>query len=150
MMDRQGEPLGQLSESFVTRAGIELKRAERYRVFIALSVLDMGFTRELFTEDEHAPVMDGILGAARGSVRACDYVSLVGPHHVCLLFPETSRQGAEVAIRRIGDSIRKELAGRTDKTVDQVIPVELSSYPDAAGARTVEDFLEELQLRARN
>ncbi|HUV31852.1 MAG TPA: hypothetical protein VMY05_12285 [Acidobacteriota bacterium] len=150
MMVSQREPLGQLSESFVARAGIELKRAERYRVFVALSVLDMEFTKEFFTEVEYAPVMDGILGVARNSVRACDYVSLVGPHHVCLLFPETSRQGAEVALRRIGDSIREELARRTDKTIDQVIPVELSSYPDAAGARTVEDFLEELQHRARN
>jgi len=29
-------------EEFIERAGIELHRAERYRVFVSLSVLDMG------------------------------------------------------------------------------------------------------------
>ena len=35
-------------DTFLNQAGIELKRAERYRVFISLIVIDLSFTDEIF------------------------------------------------------------------------------------------------------
>jgi GGDEF domain-containing protein len=142
--------LDQKPESFLTRAGIELSRAERYRIFITLTELDLGFTRDIFGEEGSRKIMQMVSGLVSQQIRSCDFSAMVGSHCLCLLFPETSRQGAEVAARRISEIIRKELTRHTDQTIDRIIPVELASYPDAAGARTIQEFLEEIQRRSQN
>jgi GGDEF domain-containing protein len=139
-----------VSGTFLARAGIELSRAERYRIFICLTELDLGFTRDIFGEEESLKLMERIHEVVRNNVRDCDYSAFVNGRSLCLLFPETSRQGAEVASRRVSEVIRKELARHTDKPLEAIIPVELASYPDAAGAKTIKEFLKELQKRNRN
>ena len=139
-----------VSVTFLARAGIELSRAERYRIFICLTELDLGFTREIFGEEESRRLMERVHEVVRNNVRDCDYSAFVNGYSLCLLFPETSRQGAEVASRRVSEVIRKELARHTDRPMETVIPVELASYPDAAGAKTIKEFLKELQKRSQN
>jgi len=138
-----------ITEPFLDRAGIELKRAERYSVFVSLIVLDLNFTKDLIGE-ESRELMEEIERLARLNVRTCDYVSLVESHCLCLLYPETSRQGAEVAARRLTDLVCQELSRCGDKPVQQPIPLELASYPDAAGTKTFPAFLEELRQRSQN
>ena len=150
MIDSQPHHLNPVAEKFLTRAGIELNRAERYRIFISLTELDLGFPRELVGEEKSARLMDEIGELTRRHIRGCDYAAFVGPTCLCLLFPETSRQGAEVAARRLSEIIQEEVSRHTEKPVDRIIPVELASYPDAAGAKTINQFLEELQHRNRN
>lgn len=123
---------------------LELKRAERYRIFVSLLAFDMGFaydsqagqSRVALTELEHI---------VRGHVRTIDQVSAVGDRKLVLLLPETSRQGAEVAARRVVHFLREHLAQKSEVLRDQVIPLEMASYPDAAGTRTIADLAQELK-----
>jgi GGDEF domain-containing protein len=138
-----------IDASFLERVGIELKRAERYRIFVSLIVLDLGICRKYFPHDTEAKLGE-IEQLARGITRASDYVALVESECLALLFPETSRQGAEMAARRLTGSIRDHIQTSTGISPEEVIPLEMASYPDAAGAKTITIFLEELAHRSRN
>jgi hypothetical protein len=134
--------------TFLDRAGIELQRAERYRVFVSMSVLDMAPVKRLVGDIQPAFAQE-ILTLAKHDVRACDYVSLIDGH-LALLFPETSRQEAEIPARRIAEMIRSFVHEKTGIASQDVIPVEIASYPDTAGARTMSAFLEDLTDKSRN
>jgi hypothetical protein len=138
-----------LRQLFFERAEVELKRAERYRVFVSLIVLDVSVIQritQLSTED----IVREVETLTRRMVRACDYVSLCGETCLVALFPETSRQGAEIAGRRLGESVRERLSELTGGAVDEVVPLEMASYPDAAGARSVATLLHDLAHKNRN
>lgn len=139
-----------LSKTFVDRAGVELHRAERYRVFVALTMIDLGFVRDLAEPDMREALLEDLAIFVKSRVRACDYVARLDNDCIGLLLPETSRQGAEVALKRITDLMRDEIAKVTEKPIKQIIPAGLASYPDAAGAVTVSQFLQDLQHLSRN
>lgn len=136
-------------DTFLNQAGIELKRAERYRVFISLIVIDLSFTNELFGEQARE-MKEKIIEVAQQNVRGSDLLSRVGDDKLVLLFPETSRQGAEVTSKRLSEIIRNRLSMLSERRVDNIIHLEMSSFPDTAGAKTVSAFLEELAKRSRN
>src|SRR5690606_16510608 len=123
------------SKVFINQAGLELKRAERYRVFVSLVVLDLPFIRET-TELPQELSADAITEIIRHSIRASDNFAFLDEHSVAILFPETSRQGAEVTARRISEAIRQRVKVVTGNGVGDVIPLEMASYPDSGGART--------------
>jgi GGDEF domain-containing protein len=139
----------QVPGSFISRAEIELHRAERYRVFVSLTVLDLGFVRQAAGERFPA-VMDNLSGLMRSSIRACDYIAQLDESRLGLLLPETSRQGAEIAVKRLSEVIRSHVSATIEEEVRDVIPVEIASYPDTGGAKTLAGFLEELTIRSRN
>ena len=95
--------------AFIDTAGVELHRAERYRVFVSLSVIDLSFVRSIVGE-RYEDARDRIVKAVRRSIRACDSLSLLGDNTLSVLLPETSRQGAEIAMRRLSGLIRSELS----------------------------------------
>ncbi len=144
-MDTQSK----LGETFLSRVGYELKRAERYRIFVSLIVLDLGFCRDLLG-DKCAERMPQIEELARSNTRAIDQVAFVENDNLALLFPETSRQGAEIAARRLTGAIRNYITEVSGQSIGEVIPLEMASYPDAAGTKTVAMFLEELLHHKRN
>ena len=139
----------QLPSSFINRAGIELHRAERYRVFVSLTVLDLEFVRRAVGE-RLLMVMKDLSELVQSSIRACDYIAQLDDSHLGLLLPETSRQGAEIAVKRLSDVIRGHLSKVLNEEVREVIPVEIASYPDTGGAKTLAGFLEELSHKSRN
>lgn len=136
-------------DTFLNQAGIELKRAERYRVFISLIVIDLSFTDEIFGEQARE-MKEKIIKVTQQNVRGSDLLSRVGDDKLVLLFPETSRQGAEVTSKRLSEIIRNRLSMLSEHRVDNIIRLEMSSFPDTAGAKTVAVFLEELAERSRN
>lgn len=136
-------------QSFLTRASIELKRAERYRVFIALVVyeLDAVCDKLLVSAEEFAAEVRALVEA---NVRACDYISVVSRTSLHILFPETSRQGAESAGKRISELITKFAEQRFNHAVGEVLPVEMVSFPDAAGARSFPAIINDLAASCVN
>ena len=136
-------------DTFLNQVGIELKRAQRYRVFISLICIDLSFTNEVFGE-RASEVKSEVVSLAKDNVRGSDILSLIGKNCLALLFPETSRQGAEVTSKRISDLIRSRLAQIAEKQFDSVIHLEMSSFPDTAGAKTIDSFLEELAKKSQN
>ncbi len=129
-------------DTFFTRVGTELKRAERYRIFVSLIVLDVSAIQSTSAGDRSSIVND-VVGYVQQHIRAIDGISLLGPNKVAMLFPETNRQGAEIASKRICELMKLRLSELNGSRFDQVIPLEMASYPDAAGAKTITDFLTE-------
>jgi hypothetical protein len=137
------------SPGFADRVGIELSRAERYRIFVSLTMMDLGEVINRLADNY--PDLPAVIGAAvRKSVRACDYVAFIDHQSLALLFPETPRQGAEIAARRVTDLVKQEIRRVTGEDYRDIVPVEIASFPDTAGAKTMRGFLEELAKRSRN
>ncbi|MFZ5980305.1 MAG: hypothetical protein ACOYVF_06695 [Candidatus Zixiibacteriota bacterium] len=136
-------------DTFLNQVGIELKRAQRYRVFISLISIDLSFTNEVFG-DRAEEIKNKVISLTKRNIRGSDILSLIGQNCLTLMFPETSRQGAEVTSKRISELIRSQLAQISEKQFDSVIHLEMSSFPDTAGAKTIEAFLEELVRKSRN
>ena len=136
-------------DTFLNQVGIELKRAQRYRVFISLICIDLSFTNEVFG-DRASEMKEKVVSLAKQNVRGSDILSLIGKNSLALLFPETSRQGAEVTSKRISELIRSQLTEVSEKQFENVIHLEMSSFPDTAGAKTIDAFLEELAAKSQN
>lgn len=128
---------------FLHKVDIELKRAERYRVFVSLLMLDLSDVGQEGTDGATATTSE-ILRIVETNIRVIDAASVVGKDRLVLLLPETSRQGAELAARRLSSLIQKNLSKVFTGSNVSKIPVEMASYPDAAGARTVKDILQEM------
>ncbi|HQL23257.1 MAG TPA: hypothetical protein PKY95_02450, partial [candidate division Zixibacteria bacterium] len=77
-------------------------------------------------------------------------VSVMDGCKLVLLLPETPRQGAEIASRRVSEILRDRLSRDNSAAAEKIIPLEMASYPDAAGARTIRDFLGDYLDRHRN
>lgn len=133
---------------FVERVGQELQRAERYRIFVSLIVLNLDSLQNDQTVD--ASDFDSLVNLIQGNTRSIDSAALIDSHKMALLLPETPRQGAEIAARRVTELIRQTWPASLDTGVDQVIPLEMASYPDAAGARTVKEIVNELAAAEPN
>lgn len=136
-------------QAFLIRANIELHRAERYRVLVSLTVLDLEFAREHVGRQPIESVSK-LRDLVRAAIRDCDYMTILEDNRLVFLFPETSRQGAEIAVRRLSDLVRRHLSDASGRPIKDVIPVEMASFPDTAGAKTLAGFLEELASSSRN
>jgi len=137
------------TDSFTVKVVAELKRAERYRFFVSLVALDLSFIRTLFGDNSHQ-VVSTLLETVQINTRVIDNLSLIGGLKLVLLLPETSRQGAEIAARRLSELIRTSLSSHSDRKIEDMIPLEMASFPDAAGTKTVKDFVRELSEQSRN
>ena len=127
---------------FVERVGEELQRAERYRIFVSLVVLDLDSLKK--DRAREAAEFDRLVNLIKGNTRSIDSAALVNSHKMAVLLPETPRQGAEIAARRVTELIRQSFPVDFSENVDPVIPLEMASFPDAAGAKTVKEILSEL------
>lgn len=136
-------------QSFLTLAEIEMRRAERYRIFVSLLVLDLSILQELVPQ-RTTELVERLVGLAAARIRCTDSIAATDPYRVALLFPETPRQSAMMAAHRLTEMVRGVLAEETGKPVDAIIPVEIVSYPDAAGAKTLSKALQDLAQRSRN
>jgi len=139
----------QLSSSpFINRVDIELKRAQRYQIFVSLLVYDLSFlaTQNSESKNENS-LQEKILKAISQTVRAIDNVSILAADKIALLLPETNRQGAEIASRRISTVLKECLDSHAaELAVDTVAP-EMASYPDAAGMKSIKDYLTDFSVQ---
>ncbi len=135
--------------SFVDQIQLELQRAERYSVFMSIILLDLSFLRQHFGPNSSG-VVQRIYDLLKSNVRVVDYIAIIDNVKIGFLFPETSRQGAEIAMRRLNEMIRDALADQNGSLSGKIIPMEIASFPDAAGTRTIREFLEEYTEVARN
>jgi hypothetical protein len=135
--------------AFAEKVAIELNRAERYRVFVSLTVFDLGAVCEVAGEKTTVLLHD-LSDRVKELVRACDHVELLNASCLAVLQPETPRQGAEISAKRLTAVVKSRLIEELGREADRVIPVEIASYPDTAGARTLTGFLQELTQKNQN
>ncbi|HWR83605.1 MAG TPA: hypothetical protein VN285_09895 [Candidatus Deferrimicrobium sp.] len=134
--------------NFFKKAGHELRRAERYRLFVSLLVLDLSYLNALANHQRRYLISE-LQDLVRKNVRIIDFLSLVD-NRLLLMLPETSRQGAEIAARRLGELIRTNLLAGTEEKFVDAVPVEMASFPDAAGVKSLVDLLRELSQPPMN
>lgn len=134
---------------FINNVGVELSRAKRYSIFVTMSVLDLTDLLSSHVQGDQIET-DNIISIIKNQVRDIDQVSYIDETKLGLLFPETPRQGAEVVIKRISTVIKDSLLKNFKTDSDEIISIEIASYPDAAGARTINEILEEWQDRNKN
>ncbi len=138
-----------IESNFAERISYELKRAERYRYFVSLvifnigPIIDLGGNGQLRREEQQTDFVDQVRNIISKIAREIDAVSNQNLTKIGLLLPETSRQGAESAARRISSSLAQFCTDYFKKPSDYLVPVEISSFPDAAGARSVASYLED-------
>lgn len=136
-------------QGFIDKVDLELRRAERYRIFVALVVLDLSTVAEQ-CQVEGSPVAERLLGLVRANTREIDQVAVLHRDRLGLLLPETTRQGAEVAGRRLIDLIRKDVSKQLQREISEMIAVEMASYPDSSGAKTIRQFLGDISDASMN
>ncbi len=139
----------QLSSSpFINRVDIELKRAQRYQIFVSLLVYDLSFLSTQKSEsDSENSLQEKILQAISQTVRAIDNVSMLAADKIALLLPETNRQGAEIASRRISSVLKECLDSHSSELKIEAVAPEMASYPDAAGMKSIKDYLTDFSVQ---
>ena len=125
---------------FIDRVDIELKRAQRYQIFVSLLVYDLSFLSPNQIEEDSS-LKNKILQAVSQAIRTIDNVSLLASNKIALLLPETNRQGAEIASKRISTIVSDCLKSLNVETTYDTVAPQMASYPDAAGMKTIKDFL---------
>ncbi len=130
------------NNGFAKKVQLELKRASRYRTFISLIIIDLSSIGAF--EDNTSPILEDITMAVRGNIRETDEAATLDGNRIGLLVPETSRQGAEIAARRIHEVVKSHLNGMGALNGTNPVRLEIASFPDAGGNRTVAEFIEEL------
>jgi len=138
--------------SFGNLISYELRRAERYRIFLSLVVfnigpiLELGGNGSLSKDAEKEQFLGNLFEMLKGSVREVDLLSSHGGLRIGVLLPETPRQGAEAAARRISETVYKFCNDYFRQPADYLVPVEISSFPDAAGARSIASYIEDFNI----
>jgi len=127
---------------FINRVDYELKRAERYSIFMSLVVFDISFLKENLEINFEKTSID-LYNLISKKVRVIDIISLLGDNQIALLFPETNRQGAEIVSKRVNQVIKDSVTSIGYNKKDYMIPMEIASYPDTAGTATISQFLQE-------
>lgn len=135
-------------QPFINKVDLELKRAERYSIFVSVLLFDLSFLPDKY-RNESPDVVRDILDEIHKQIRDIDDAAILGDNKLALLFPETDRQGAEIAARRLVDTIKKRLE-ELNAQIDNILTPEMASYPDAAGARSIKDFLMEYSTKSLN
>lgn len=137
----------QFEHSFANQLDLELKRARRYSIFVSMVILDLSSLDDSEVGDKER-VFQRLLDELKNNVREIDKVAAIDESRIAVLFPETSRQGAEVVSRRIMEQVKEVVAKAGER--NSLVPMEMVSYPDAAGARSMSEFLEDLVRRGQN
>jgi len=127
--------------TFFDQVQNELKRARRYRVFLSMVVLDLRQAPFAEESGNGSGKLD-LTDLLAENVREIDCVADLNEHVVGVLLPETPRQGAEVVGRRMSELVRSHLS-LEDSAADSGISMEMASYPDTSGAKTIADFIRE-------
>jgi hypothetical protein len=136
---------------FISRVSYELKRAERYRVFLSLAIFNIGSVIDLAgkgvfkTEEERDNLCSALNKVIKDNSREVDFISNSGAVKIGVLMPETSRQGAEAAARRITESLFDYCKDYFAQSSDYSFPVEVSSFPDSSDSRSIASYIEEFK-----
>jgi GGDEF domain-containing protein len=126
---------------------LELKRAERYRNFLSLLVLNLSEflstvgRRRISSREEADQFMVTLVNRIKERARETDMVSGLNNAHLVMLLPETDGSGAEVAARRFQELLADYLCGFMDSDYQFHVPLEITSFPDGAGKKVFQTRL---------
>ena len=126
---------------FREMALLELKRAERYRNFLSLLVLNLSEflstagRRKISSQEDADEFMRAVINRIKHVARETDMISGMNNRNLVMLLPETDRTGARVAGRRFQQLVTEFLSDFLDSDFPFEIPVEITSFPDQASRK---------------
>lgn len=130
-----------LRDYFFRRVEEEYHRARRYGGEFALLMLDLDTFKDINDRHGHAAgdrLLQEIGHAVRGRLRTADLACRYGGDEICLLLPETDRDGAVIIadrLRRSIDTVRISIDG---DVVGTTVSIGISAFPeDDTGDLTV-------------
>ena len=129
---------------------IELKRAERYRNFLSLLVLNLSEflstagRRKITSDEDTTRFMESLIDRVQKGARETDVISGTRNASLVLLLPETNQVGAEIAGKRFRKLLSEFLADYLDSDYRFDIPLEITSFPDQSGLKHFTNRLETL------
>jgi hypothetical protein len=129
---------------------MELKRAERYRNFLSLLVLNLSEflstagRRKITSDEEATRFMESLINRIQKGARETDVISGARNAHLVMLLPETNQIGAEIAAKRFRKLLSEFLADYLDSDYRFDIPLEITSFPDQSGLKHFTNRLETL------
>jgi len=127
---------------------MELKRAERYRNFLSLLVLNLSEflstagRRKIVSREEAERFMETLVNRVKGGARETDLISGVNTQHLVMLLPETDRNGARVAGERLKKLLSEFLSDFLESEYQFEIPLEITSFPEQSGKRNFQNRLQ--------
>lgn len=135
---------------FRDAALMELKRAERYRNFLSLLVLNLSEflstagRRKITSDEEIARFMESLISQIKKGARETDLISGARNASLVMLLPETNQVGAEIAGKRFRKLLSDFLAEYLESDYRFDVPMEITSFPDQSGRRHFTNRLERL------
>lgn len=117
---------------------LELKRAERYRNFLSMLVLNLSEflssagRRKIKSEKEADEFIKDLLYRLRLVSRETDTISSIDKSRLVMILPETDEKGAHIARERMRAQLSDYLSEFLELDYKFEIPVEISSFPDSS------------------
>lgn len=115
---------------------LELKRAERYRNFLSLLVLNLSEflssagRRKITSQEEADEFIRLLMDRVKHEARETDMISNLDDARLVMILPETDRTGAEIACGRMKELLSEFLSEFLDSSYRFDVPAEISSFPD--------------------
>jgi GGDEF domain-containing protein len=130
------EILTRSHRNFSVRAAQELRRAERYRLFMSLIVVHSDQMDSIDDDDPEQGRLTDLPSIIRTNCRVSDLVSGVEDGKFAVLLVETAPEGAQIFMARLKDITQSLFAGQTDAGKNISVSIELVSFPDG-GANSI-------------
>jgi len=118
---------------------LELKRAERYRNFLSLLVLNLSEflssagRRKINSYEDAETFLGAAIERIKSESRETDLISTSGGAKLVMLLPETDCRGAAVAGTRFKSVLTDFLASFLESDYRFEVPMEISSFPGNSG-----------------
>jgi GGDEF domain-containing protein len=122
---------------FMDIALLELKRAERYRSFLSLLILNLSEflatagRRKINSLEESRQFTVRAVNRLRHGARETDMITNLDDSRLAMILPETDRQGAQCAAVRFHEMITEFMAEFMQSDYHFKIPLEITSFPNS-------------------
>ncbi len=129
---------------------MELKRAERYRNFLSLLVLNLSEflstagRRKVASRKEAEEFMEKAVGRIKDGARETDMISGMNSARLVMLLPETDCNGAQIAGERMQKLLSEFLSDFLESDFRFDIPLEITSFPEQSGKKHFKNRLKNL------
>lgn len=116
---------------------LELKRAERYRSFLSLLVLNLSEflatagRRKINSQEESRQFVVRAVNRLRQGARETDMITNLDNSRLAMILPETDRKGAQCAADRFHEMITEFMAEFMQSDYRFEIPLEITSFPNS-------------------
>jgi len=125
----------------------ELKRAERYRNFLSLLVLNLSEflatagRRKIKSHEDSEQFLETALNHLKNNLRETDAISILDNARLAMLLPETDQYGASVAAGRFRELIAEFLAEFIEADFRFDVDMEIASFPSNAKGQSFKSRL---------